>query len=126
VRDPDLAAQVAKLAMSAEIAPQEALLRLRLVFVLAARHPQLAWSVYKENNTQLFAQFAANAATIQAQYVPQVFWSALPPADLDSWLRAQVPAEFYGQLDHGLERARLRLAQRERLVPAADAYLSGG
>ena len=123
VRDPTLAAQVAKLAMSAEIAPQEAVLRLRLVFGLAARHPQLAWSVYEDNNTQLFAEFAASAAQLQAQYVPQVFWSALPLADLDTWLRGHIPAEFSGQVDHGLERARVRLAQRERLVPAADTFV---
>ena len=123
VRDPALAEQVARLAMSSEIAPQEASLRLRMVFGLAARHPQLSWSVYKNNNTQLFAQYAADAGTEQAQYIPQVFWSALPLDDLDSWLRAHVPAEFYGQLDHGMERARVRLDQRARLVPAADAFL---
>ena len=65
----------------------------------------------------------AQTLTLQAQYVPQVFWNALPLADLDSWLRAHVPTELSGQLDHGMERARLRLAQRERLVPAADAFL---
>jgi len=61
---------------------------------------------------------------LHAQYVPQAFWSALPLAEMDSWLRARIPAEFSGQLDHGMERARLRLRQRERLIPAADAVVA--
>ena len=55
VRDPQLAQQAAQIAMSAEIPPQGAYWRLRLLVALAHEHPQLAWSTFIDNYVALLS-----------------------------------------------------------------------
>jgi aminopeptidase N len=122
VRDPQLAAQSAAIALSDEIPVQEPNLRFMLL-ELAARHPQLAWNALRNSQRDLFAQFGPEGAVTAAQLIPQVFWNGASLADLKAWLSAHTPAAMAEQVDHGLERARLRLTQRDRLLPAADRYV---
>jgi aminopeptidase N len=122
VYDPQLAAQSAAIALSDEIPAQEPNLRFML-FQLAVRHPQLAWNALRNSHRDLFEQFGPAAPVIAVQLIPQYFWSGAPLPDMKAWLSAHTSAAMTEQVDHGLERARLRLAQRDRLVPAADSYL---
>jgi len=123
IRDPLLAQQAAQIALSAEIPPQADSLRLQLLQRLADRHQQLSWHVFIDNSERLLKPFAANAPLIVAQYMPEAFWSGIPLAELEAWVRAHVPAEMGVNVDRGMETARFKLAEKDRLVRDADAYL---
>jgi aminopeptidase N len=123
VRDPLLAQQAAQIALSAEIPPQADSLRLQLLRRLADRHQQLSWHVFIDNSERLLKPFAANAPLIVAQYMPEAYWSGIPLAEVEAWVRAHVPAEMGENVDRGMETARFKLAEKDRLVRDADAYL---
>ncbi len=125
VRDRQLAEQAAKIALDPEIPPQAVQLRLGMFFTLRTEHPQLAWSTFSSNAEMLMSPFGHLAPLFEAQYVPQIFWDSLPPDQLEVWLKAHIPAEMRAQIDQGMESARFRVAQKQLLVPAADAYLAG-
>ncbi len=124
VRDPAQADQVAKIALSDEIPPQADAVRLRLVLSLAADHQQLAWRVLHENLDRLMKPVATFAPLVTAQYVPTAFWSGIPLDEVESWVRSRVPAEMNDAVARGMETARFRFAERDRLAAAADAYLA--
>ncbi len=123
VEDPALAERAAELALSSEIPPQAGSVRLGLIVHLAARHPQLSWSTFTRNATALLEPFARYVPLISAQQVPAWYWSGVPIADIETWVRAKVPAEMTANIERGLQTARFRLSQRERLPPAADALI---
>jgi aminopeptidase N len=123
VRDPQLASQVVQIALSSELPPQSKQLPLQLVLSLARDHPQLAWSAFTDNLDPLLAQDPMFKSLIIAQYVPQVFWNALPPEQLESWVRAHVPAEMSDNVDRGMESARFLASEKQSLVPATDSYV---
>jgi len=123
VRDPQLAEQVMQIALSSELPPQAAQQRVRLVIGLARNHPQLAWSTFTEHVDTLMAPFPSFAPIIIAQYVPVGFWDSLPPDQLESWVRAHVPAEMSVNVDRGMESVHVKLAEKQALVAAADQYL---
>jgi len=123
VRDPQLAAQVVQIALSSELPPQAAQLRLRLVFGLARYNPQLAWSTFSDHVDTLMAPFPSFAPLMISQYVPMAFWDSLPLDQLESWARAHVPAEMAVNVDRGMESARNRLSEKQAMVAAADQYL---
>jgi aminopeptidase N len=124
VRDPQLAAQVVQIALSSELPPQAAQLRLRLVFGLARYHPQLAWSTFTDHQDAIMAPFPTFASLMIAQYVPVAFWDSLPLDQLESWVRAHVPAEMSVNVDRGMESVRFKLSEKQALVVAVDQYLN--
>lgn len=123
VRDPKLAQQAGQIALSTEIPPQADSLRLQLLQLLAQRHQQLSWHLFIDNSERLLKPFAANAPLIVAQYMPESYWSGIPLAEVDAWVRGHVPAEMGENVDRGMETARFRLAEKDRLIRDADAYL---
>jgi aminopeptidase N len=123
VQDSELAEQAARIALSAEIPPQAGSLRLNLIVRLAMDHPALAWSNFTQNTQTLLSPFARYAPLISAQQVPQWFWSGVPLAELETWVRAQVPAEMAPNIERGMQFARFKLAEKQTLLPAADAFV---
>jgi len=123
VRDPLLAEQAVRLALSSEIPTQAASLRFNLIARLAAEHQMLAWTAFTRNTQALLAPFARYAPLISAQQVPQLFWSGVPLEKLEAWVRATVPAEMAANIDRGMQTARFKMAERQRLLIAADAYV---
>ena len=124
VEDPELAAQAAAIALSSEIPPQAGSLRLGLVVRIGTDHPTLSWSAFTRNAATLLSPFARYVPLISAQQVPAWYWNGVPISEIESWVRAQVPAEMAPNIERGLQTARFRLAERERLLPAADAFVS--
>jgi aminopeptidase N len=123
-RNPQLAAQAAKIALGPEIPPQLAMLRLQMFFAMSTEEPKLAWDSFNGNITKLLAPFGSLAPLVEAQYVPQIFWDSMPPDRMEAWLHAHVPAEMAPQIAKGMEGARFQVAQKAALVPAAEAYLA--
>ena len=125
VRDPALAAQVAKIALSDEIPKQADGVRFALVASLADQHPALAWSIFTANTERLLAPQQPFGPMILAQYSPEIFWQALPLDQLEAWIKGQVPADMAPNLARGMETARYRLAQKAKLSQSADAFIAG-
>lgn len=123
VRDPKLAAQVVQIAMSDELPPQAGLLRMRMIFRLASEHPQLSWETFTANEMRLVESVGFGAPLVISQFVPGVYWDAVPLEQLDAWVRAHVPAEMSDNVARGMETAGFKLAEKRMLVPAADSYL---
>ncbi len=123
VHDPGLAERAAQLALSGEIPPQAASLRLYLIARLATDHQALAWTAFSQNTQAVMSPFARYAPLMSTQQVPQIFWSGVPPAELEAWVRAQVPAEMAANIERGMQTVRFRLAEKQTLLAAADAYL---
>jgi aminopeptidase N len=123
VRDPQLAAQAAQIALSPELPPQAARWRLRLVVRLATQHHALSWTTFTDNAEALLSPNPKYRLLITAQNVPVYFWDSAPPQQLESWVRAQVPEQMAANVARGMETVRFRLSEKDALVPAADAYL---
>jgi aminopeptidase N len=123
VRDPQLAAQAAQIALSPELPSQAAQLRLRMVFGLARDHQQLAWSTFSSNSDAIMAPFPSFAPLMIAQYVPVSFWDGVPLDQIEVWVRAHVPAEMSANVDRGMEGAHFRWSEKQALVPAVDAFV---
>jgi aminopeptidase N len=124
VRDPQLAAAAARIALSDEIPPQAATLRLHLVYELADEQPQLAWTTFSKNVDALMAAYPVMAPMIVAQYCPESFWNSVPLDQLEAWVRAHTPAEMSPNVERGMETARFRLDEKTVLVRAADRSVS--
>jgi aminopeptidase N len=123
VRNPSLAAEAARIALSPEIAPQADRIRLGLVAELTGENPQLAWTTFTENFDTLMAPQAGFAPLFVAQNGPELFWNAVPLDQLESWVTAHVPAEMADYLVRGMETARFKLARKTALTQAADLYI---
>jgi aminopeptidase N len=123
VGDEQLAQRAAQSVLSGEIPPQSANRRINLVVALADRHPALAWTTFSSNADMLLQTNPKYAPLITSEYVPEYFWDALPLVQLEAWVRGRVPQEMSANVQRGMEAARVRLAQRALLVPAADAYV---
>jgi aminopeptidase N len=123
VRDPQLGAQAARIALSDEIPPQASALRLTLVALLDGEHPQLSWTTFTENAGPITQSWGPAAPAVMAQALPGIYWNSVPPDALEAWLRAHVPAEMAPQVARGMEGARFKLGEKTMLVEAADRYL---
>jgi aminopeptidase N len=123
VRDPVLATQIAEIAVSAELLGRAPLLCVQIIFALAREHPQLAWSTFSGHVDQVMDRFPGDGGIILTQYVPTWIWDAVPPDELESWIKAHVPAELAEKVAPGMQRARFMLSEKEALRPAADAFL---
>jgi aminopeptidase N len=125
VQDPALAEQAADIALSSDIPAQAGAIRFRLIAQLADRHPALAWSVFTAHVDQLMEPYPQYRPLILAQNVPEIFWAAQTPEELAAWLKPRIPDAMLPNLGRGLEAARFLRSEKERLVPAADAYVGG-
>lgn len=124
VRDPKLAGQLAQLALSSELPPQDMQLRLAMIGTLRQEHPQLGWDTFAGNAEMLMSPFGNMAPLFEAEFTPQFFWNSLPLDKLEAWIRAHVPAEMNDYVEKGMEGARFQYTQKQELVPAADAYVA--
>jgi aminopeptidase N len=125
VGDDALAERAVQAALSAEIPPQAADMRLHLIAALAGRHPALAWRSFTANADLLLAPYPKYAPLITSQDVPELFWDAAEPQQLEAWVRARLPAEMSANIARGMEAMRVRRAERSAMVPAADAWVAG-
>jgi aminopeptidase N len=125
VRDPVLARRAAEIALSADVPAQADALRLQLIMQLAAEHQSLSWQLFRDNSERLLKPFAFDASLIVAQYLPETYWSGIATAEIETWVRAHVPAEMGPSVDRGMERVRFRVAEKDRMVRAADAFDRG-
>jgi aminopeptidase N len=123
VRDPPLAQRAARIALSEEIPPQAADIRMHLVGALADRHPALSWSTFTANVDVLLAPYPKYAPLITSQYVPEYFWDGAPLDKLEAWVRSRVPAEMSVNVARGMETARVMRLEGDLLVRSADAFL---
>jgi aminopeptidase N len=123
VRDPGLAAQVLQLAVSDELPPQAATLKIRLVATLAERFGQASWKIFTANLDKLMQPFPSEATLILGQQVPAIYWDSLPLDELETWIKAHVPAEAADTVARGMQTARFRLGVKRALLPAADAFV---
>ena len=124
VQDPALAHTVAELILSPEIPPQAAQVRLEMLAVLGVSHPELAWQTFSTHIEQLMAPFGMQAPVALAAEVPELFWRALPPDELEAWIRAHVPEQLAPYVARGMQSARFNGEEKRRVVAAADAYLA--
>jgi aminopeptidase N len=124
VQDPQLAAQAAQIAMSPEIPPQAAVIRLGLVSGLDDANPQLSWTTFSQNTDALMAPQGRYAPLRLAQSIPDIYWNALPLDQLEAWVKAHVPAEMADNVARGMEAARFKFEEKGELVQAADEYLA--
>jgi len=124
VRDPALAAEAVKIALSGEIPPQDAQLRLGLVVTLAQRHPALGWHAFSAHSAELMSPMGTFVPLYMAQYVPTWFWNALPPEQLEAWIRSRLPPELLPALARGMQAVHFRVHEKASLVAATDAYLA--
>jgi len=125
VRDPQLATETAKLALSPAIPPQAAPERLQLIGQLADYNPQLSWQTLSQNIKLLVAPFGPmEGPQIIAQYVAPGYWNAVPLDVLEAWVKAHTPPDLAPMVARGMESARFRAAVKTTLVPAADAYVA--
>jgi aminopeptidase N len=120
VRDPQLAAQAAQIALSPEIPPQADVLRLGLVLALAGEHPQLAWTTFTGQIDALTAANPGNRPNVLAKTAPDVFWNSIPLDTLQGWIKTRVEPGMADTLSDSMETARFRLDEKTRLVTAAD------
>ena len=124
VLDPTLATQAAQIALSPELPPQAAMIRVTLVLRLGNQHHQLSWSTFTNHVDSLMSPFPSFAPLIIAQYMPSFYWDSVPLDQLEAWVRAHVPAEMSANVERGMETARFKFSEKEALIPAVDAYVS--
>jgi aminopeptidase N len=124
VRDPALAESAAAIALSSEIPPQADSLRFWLVLALSDEHQKLAWDTFVKHLDALLAPHAPYGPLYVAQYGPGNFWSSVPLDQIESWVKANVPAEMTADVARGMETARFKIAEKSALVQATDHYLA--
>ena len=124
VRDSALATSAAAIALSGEIPPQADSLRLWLVLALSDEHQQLAWNTFVQHLDALLAPHQPYGPMYIAQYGPGMFWNAVPLDQLESWVKAHVPAEMTADVARGMETARFKVAEKSALIKAADHFLA--
>jgi aminopeptidase N len=125
VRDPQLAAETAKIALSPAIPPQAAPERIQLIAELGNYNPQLSWQTLSENIKTLVAPFGPmEGPQIIAQYVAPGYWNAVPLNTLEAWIKANTPPGLAPMVARGMESARLSASIKSKLVPQADAYVA--
>jgi aminopeptidase N len=120
VRDPQLAAGAAAIALSPEIPAQADVIRLGLVFALNEEHPQLSWKTFTENVDRLTAPNPGNRPNVLAKSAPGVYWNSLPLEQLSSWIKGHTEQGMATTLENSMAYARFKLNEKQRLVQAAN------
>jgi hypothetical protein len=52
-----------------------------------------------------------------------MYWSGVPLTEVESFVRAHVPAEMSDVVDRGMESAHFQLTRKTLLVREADSYV---
>jgi aminopeptidase N len=125
VRDPQLAAQAAAIALSPEIPPQADVLRLGLVFGLNEENPQLSWKTFTENVDKLTAPNPGSRPNVLAKNIPGVYWNSVPLDQMSNWITGRIDAGMKETLASSLTLARFRLHEQERLQQQAKQITGG-
>jgi aminopeptidase N len=124
VEDPKLAAEANDIALSADLPSQAAMLRVHLVATQEVVHPALAWQGFSSHQETLLAPLGTHIPLLLATMVPEIFWNALPPDELEAWVRAHVPAELGSLVERSMQSARFNVDERARLRASADRYVA--
>ncbi len=124
VRDPKLLQQALDAVMSPELPPQSAGIRGRLVLAAAGYNPQLVWHFYQTHSDALLGATSEFSRALSMSAVPSTFWRAAPLDQLQAFVKAHTPPTAGVYIARGMERARSSIALRDRLVPAANAYVA--
>jgi aminopeptidase N len=124
VRDSHLADQAARIALSQEIPPQLNSLRMNLIFELERDNPGLAWATFTQNVDALIAPFGGAGQLIIALGCPEAFWNAIPPQQLEAWVKAHVTDDTTLFVERGMETARFKLDEKTALTKAADRFIA--
>jgi hypothetical protein len=93
-----------------------------LIATLQREHPRLAWDAFAANWESLMAPLQPSGSSFIAEDSPEIFWNSLPVDQLESWVRAHVPAQMHMEIAHGMEAARLRLGLQARLSAAVSQF----
>jgi aminopeptidase N len=123
VRDPLLAAQAARVALSDEISEQAQAVRLTLIVEIADQNPQLAWTTFTRNADLILKPQGQFAPLIVAQDAPEAFWEGASPDVIEAWVRARVPAEMADSIARGMESARFSIAEKSAIAQAAARFI---
>lgn len=123
VRDPALATKAMEIALSPEIAPQAATMRLEIVAGTSDYNPQLSYQFFTKNYDELMKPLGPSGPGLMAQAVPQAYWRAVPIDELTAFVKSKVPAEMAPFVAKGVERARFSADQKKTMVPATDTYV---
>jgi aminopeptidase N len=124
VRDPQLAARAAAIALSPEIPAQADVLRMGLVFALNDENPQLSWTTFTEHIDALTAANTGNRPGVIAKTTPNVYWNSVPLDQMAAWIKAHVSDGMSQTVADSMESARFRLAEKAMLIEAADRIVS--
>jgi aminopeptidase N len=124
VRDPKLAQQAARIAVSDEIPPQLSGMRMSLLLELARDNPKLAWAGLTQNVDMLTPPLASSAPLVLAHDCPEAFWNSIPLGQIELWIKDHVPAETALFVARGIETARFRIDEKIALTKAADRFLA--
>ncbi len=102
VRDPQLADQVLRIAVSSEIPPQLVSLRVTMVDDVARFHPKAAWPVMRDRYDALVADLGPEAPGFLGQSIPEIFRHAAPLATIEAFLLRKIPADLHSFIDKGM------------------------
>jgi len=124
VRDPKLQQQALDIIISPELPPQSAGIRSRLVLTAAGYIPTKYGASIKRTADALLGATSEFSRALSMSAVPSTFWRGAPLDQLEAYVKAHTPPTAGVYVARGMERARSALALRDRLVPAADAYVA--
>jgi aminopeptidase N len=127
VRDPQLAARALEIAMSNEVPPQQTSSRFGYIATATDWNPKLAWTVFQANSDTLTKRFSLFEKMLTlSNAVPQIFWDAATPDQLEAWLKKNLPPTANEYITKGLTRAKTNGAIRDRLREDVRAFLASG
>ena len=125
VRDPQLAARALDIAVSTEVPPQQEGSRFGYVATASDWNPKLAWSFFQTHSDALTKRFSLFEKMLSlSNAVPELFWDAATPDQLEGWLKANLPPRAGEYITKGVARAKTDGAIRERLRQDVRTFLA--
>lgn len=118
VSNPDLAKRAANVLINEPLPKEAESLRLTLLIELSGMHPTLAWQVLAAHTSLILAPFQPFDTVYLAQELPPALWDAIPLDEMETWIKARVPADLAPGLARGMETARWSVKQRQFLINA--------
>ncbi len=120
-KNPALAQKSLQNALS--LPPQFAAFAPGIVAGVGQDNPRLAWDFFKANKTKLLSSLSTFEQTNAVTQIAQAFWNGVPESELESYVRASVPAEGAQLIAKSTESIKLSYQNRARMLPEIDAYL---
>ena len=125
VRDPNLAERALAIAVSNEVPPQQRASRFGYVAAVADWNPKLAWSFFQAHSAEITGNLSSFEKILSlGNGVPGTFWDAAAPADIEGWLKANLPPNAAEYVAKGMAKARTDGGIRARLRTEAHAFLA--